>query len=229
MRQLTGSFALGIFSVVLTACAHHSTSTGRTISVNANETVTAEPDLAILHIGFDTPPEDLKSAYADGSRRSNAIIATVKHAGIPQDAIRSEWQNIDRVWTDEHKFKVSQQWSVKVPPERAAEILDTAIAAGANSSGQIDWTVKDQKALDDEALGRASARATENAAALAKGMGVRLGTLLSVSNQISASPFAMSAFGMAGAQQQLAAPKPLVIEPHLVSRNATVSAVFAID
>src|SRR5579863_8881571 len=138
--------------------------TNRTLTISANETVSVEPDLAILHIGFDTPPEDIKSAYADGARRSNAIIAAVRQAGIPEDSIRSEGQYIDRVWTDEHKFKVAQQWGVKVPPQRAAEILDIAISAGANSSGSIEWTVKDEKALENQALDRATARAKENAA-----------------------------------------------------------------
>lgn len=138
--------AIVISSVVLTSCAHDSAqSNGRTLSVTANESVTVEPDLAILHIGFDTPPEDVKSAYADGARRSNTIVAAVKQAGISETDIRSQSQYPFRVWSEEHKFKLAQQWTVKVPPQRAAEILDIAIGAGANNSGQIEWTVKDEK------------------------------------------------------------------------------------
>lgn len=231
MRHLAAFFALAALSVLLTSCGRRSApSNARTISVSASETISAEPDLAILHIGFDTPLEDVKSAYADGARRSKAIIAAVKQAGIPESEIRSEWQNIDRVWFGEHKFRLAQYWSVKVPPQRAAEILDIAVSAGANSSGQIEWTVKDQKTLDNEALDRASARARENAAELANGMGVHLGTLVSASNQISASEFNRLAWaGAAGAAQQSEAPSPLAIEPRRVSRQATVSAVFAIE
>ena len=204
-------------------------SSNRTLSVSAVETVTVEPDLAILHIGFDTPPEDAKSAYADGARASNAIIAALTQSGIPKDAIRSESQYLDRDWEKPHKFKLAQQWTVKVAPERAAEILDVAVSAGATSSGQIEWTVKDEKAVEDQALDHAATRARENAAVLAKGMGVHLGTLIYVSNQISAPQMPrpmMQAFAMAGAAK--AAP-PLSIEPHQVSREATVYAVFAIE
>src|SRR4051794_14569733 len=57
-------------------------SSNRTIAATADDTVSIEPDLAILHIGFDTALQDAKSAYADGARISNAIIAAVKQAGV---------------------------------------------------------------------------------------------------------------------------------------------------
>lgn len=228
MRNLAESFVVAIFSVVLTSCAHDPAHNPRTLTVNASESVSAEPDLAILRIGFDTPAEDVKTAYADGARRSNAIVAAIKQAGISENVIRSEWQYIDRVWIDTHKFRVEQHWTVKVPPQRAAEILDIAISAGANSSGPIEWTVNDQKSLENQALDRATARAKENAVVLAKGMGVRLGALTSVSNQVSGPQFSypmMQAMAGGGAGSA----SPLAIQPHQVSRQATVSAIFEIE
>ena len=136
-----------------------------------------EPEVAILHIGFDTQPGDPKQVYAEGARTSNAIIDALKQAGVQQSDIRSESQYLNRDYTlpKSHKFKLSQQWTVRTTPERAAEILDIAVTAGANTSGEIEWTVKDEKALEEQALDRAAGRAKENAAVLAKGMGVRLG------------------------------------------------------
>ena len=37
-------------------------STNRTLTVAATGSISVEPELAILHIGFDTQPEDAKSA-----------------------------------------------------------------------------------------------------------------------------------------------------------------------
>jgi len=204
-------------------------SSNRTLTVSATDSVTVEPDLAILHIGFVTQPQDAKSAYADGTRASNAIIAALKQAGVEETAIRSESQYLDRDWTTKlRKYTLHQQWTVKVPPERAAEVLDIAVNAGATSSGQIDWTVKDEKALEAEALDKAATRAKANAEVLAKGMGVRLGSLIYVSNQLTAPqyPRPMPMMAMKSAEP---APQPLSIEPHQVSREASVSAVFAIE
>lgn len=204
-------------------------SSNRTLTVSATDNVTVEPDLAILHIGFVTQPQDAKSAYADGTRASNAIIAALKQAGVEETAIRSESQYLDRDWTTKlRKYTLHQQWTVKVSPQRAAEVLDVAINAGATSSGQIDWTVKDEKALEAEALDHAATRAKANAEVLAKGMDVRLGSLIYVSNQLS-SPQYPRPMPMMAMQKVGNAEPPLAIEPHQVSREASVYAVFAIE
>lgn len=202
----------------------------RTLTVSAEGRVTVDPDVAILHIGFQTQPTDAKSAYAAGAKTSNDIINALKQAGIPETAIRSEWQRLDSASGKPHKFTLSQQWTVKTPPERAAEILDIAVGAGATDSGQIDWTVRDERALEDQALEQAASRARSEAEVLAKGMGVHLGALVYVTNQISTQTY-MAAYANNGAPTGAfaAAPMTLAIEPRKVSREATVYAVFAIE
>jgi uncharacterized protein len=202
--------------------------TNRTLTVSAEGRVSVDPDVAILHIGFQTLPTDAKAAYAAGAQTSNAIVSALKDAGIPETSIRSEWQRLDAVYQKPHKFTLAQQWTVRVKPERAAEILDVAVTAGATDSGQIDWTVENEQALEDKALDEATGRARTQAAVLAKGMGVKLGALVYVSNQVSAPPvpmrvFAMKAGGAADAQQ------PLAIEANKVERSASVYAVYAIE
>ncbi|MGO8932472.1 MAG: SIMPL domain-containing protein [Terracidiphilus sp.] len=205
-------------------------SANRTLAVTGSDSISVEPEIAVLHIGFDTQPEDAKSAYADGARASNAIIEAIKQAGIPEDAIHSESQYLDRDWSKPHKFKLSQQWTVKVKPVRAAEILDIAVTAGATSSGQIEWTVEDEKALEAEALDRAASRARQDAVVLAKSMGVSLGSLIYVSNEVSSVMPRPAMFEMNALEARSAPPPPpLSIEPRQVSRSATVYAVFAIE
>ena len=198
----------------------------RTLTVSAEDEVSVEPDLAILHVGFETQTGDAQPVYAEGSRISNAIVAALKQTGIPESDIRSETQRLERDYEKPHKFKLVQQWIVKVPPARAAEILDAAVTAGATSSGDIDWTVKDEHALEDQALDRAAARARQNAAVLARGMGVRLGSLIYVSNQLSV---VRPIHPMTAMARNAAEPQPLAIEPHKVSRTASVYAVYAIE
>jgi uncharacterized protein YggE len=205
----------------------------RTLTVSAEERVTADPEIAILHIGFETQPSDAKTAYAAGAKTSNDIVAALKKAGISETSIRSESQHLDSVGYKSHKFKLVQQWTVKTPPDRVAEILDIAVTAGATDSGQIDWTVKDEKALEDQALDKAAARARSDAEVLAKGMSVHLGALIYVTNHISAPQVTYErvfANNSAGSGDYMALPRErLAIEPRKVSREATVYAVFAIE
>ncbi len=204
-------------------------STNRTLTVSAQDQVTVDPDVAVLHIGFQTQPSDAKAAYAAGAQTSNAIIGALKQAGVQESAIHSESQRLDAVYGKPHKFTLAQQWTVKVTPERVAEILDVAVTAGATDSGDIDWTVADEKALEDKALDGATARARAQAEVLAKGMGVRLGAILYITNQMPAPiyprVFAAAAQMSAGA----AAPPPLAIEPRKVTSSANVYAVFSIE
>jgi uncharacterized protein YggE len=206
-------------------------STNRTLTVSAEGRVTVDPDVAILHIGFQTQPSDAKVAYAAGAKISNDIINALKQAGIPETAIHSEWQRLDSASGKPHKFTLAQQWTVKTPPERAAEILDIAVGAGATDSGQIDWTVEDEQALEDQTLDKAAARARADAAVLAKGMGVHLGALIYVTNQISESRLMVAGYANEAAPRGGFAAPPMVlsIEPRKVSREATVYAVFAIE
>jgi hypothetical protein len=207
----------------------------RVITVSAEELVSVDPDLAIVHIGFESKVADAKAAYADGSRTSNQIVAALKLAGLPDSAIRSESQRLEPVDPRNHKFKLVQTWTLRTAPERAAEILDAAISAGATDSGDIDWTVQDIHALEDQALDRATTRVRSDAAVMAKAGGAKLGALLYVTNQVSAIPRRINGNDAYPAQFEVSAnraksaPAPIAIEPHKVSRTATVYAVFAIE
>jgi uncharacterized protein YggE len=209
-------------------------STNRIVTVSAEERVTADPDFAVLHLGFQTPPSDAKTAYAAGAKISNDVVTALKQAGIPEASIRSVSQGLESVDAKAHKFKLVQSWAVETPPQRVAEILDIAISAGATESGDIEWTVKDVHALEDQALSRAGERAKSDATVLAKSMGARLGALVYVSNQVAESQktngYFASNFSIEAndAAKQRMAPA-LAIEPRKVSRTATVYAVFAIE
>jgi len=235
MSFRTGIVAIALLAGIAAAVAQQPTqpqlkidSANRTLTVSAENTVTVEPEVAILHVGFTTQPEDAKAAYAEGTATSNAIIGALKQAGVPASSIRSEWQHLNSVYGKPHKFTLQQQWTIRVKPEQAAEMLDVAVTAGATDSGQIDWTVEDEHALQDKALEGATARARTQAAVLAKGMGVKLGALVYVSNQVSSPVMPIRAYAMKAAPMAEAA-QPLSIEPHKVSSSANVYAVFAIE
>ena len=202
----------------------------RTLAVSAQDEVSVDADVAILHVGFQTMPADAKGAYAAGAQTSNDIVNALKQAGIAESAIHSEWQQLQSVYDKPHKFILVQQWTVKTTPARAAEILDVAVSAGANNSGDIKWTVENEQALADRALEGAAERARAQAAVLAKGMGVSLGKLIYVSNEISAPALPIRPFArMATAEAKAPEAPPLAIEPRKVARSANVYAVFAIE
>lgn len=213
----------------------------RTIAVTASENAVADADTAVVHIGFQAFGADEKSAYATASRTSNAIAKALADAGVPKKDIESQQQNLNRVQPYEtqnlpadqraqRQFTVTQSWDVKTKADDAAKILNVAVNAGANQSGNIDWSVADQNALEGQASAKALARARTIAEQMALGLNAKLGWLIYASNQTQARPIEPPR-PMAGAMVMKAeAPTPpLAINPRKVTSSATVYAVFAIE
>jgi uncharacterized protein len=209
----------------------------RTIAITATDKVIVMADTATVHIGFIAYGPDSDAAYATGSRISNAIVKSLTAAGVPSDAIESENQNvspvqeyqIDKLTPAEkaqRKFQVVQSWTVRTAADDAAKILDLAVKAGANQSGQIDWSLKDENAPQAEA-GKALQRARTVASEMAKGLTVKLGALLYANNETQAEPPRPIMRAMAAAPMDKVA--PLAINPRRIEKSATVYAVFAIE
>lgn len=231
---------IALFGLAASAFAQQETklnltpSSPRTIAITADETETSEPEFALLHVGFNSCAADAETAYKQGSSTSNAVFDTLVAAGIPKTSIHSESQSIARNCYEEvktgktPKYRVTQEWTVKVPPPDAAKVLDAAVKAGANTSGEIEWIVNDPNALEEKAAAKAMKRARRLATAMAEGMGVKLGPLVYASNQATSVPRPVGIRMMAmkaGADDA----QPLAISPSKVSRSATVYAVFAIE
>ena len=211
----------------------------RTIAITATDKVIVMADTATVHIGFIAYGPDSDAAYATGSRISNAIVKALTAAGVPNDAIESENQNVSPVQEyqiekltpaekAQRRFQVVQSWTVRTPADDAAKILDIAVKAGANQSGQIDWSLKDENAPQAEAAGKALQRARTVASEMAKGLTVKLGALLYANNETQAEPPRplMRAMAAAPMDNKVA---PLAINPRRIEKSATVYAVFAIE
>lgn len=211
----------------------------RTISVTATDKVTAMADTATVHIGFITYGPSSDAAYANGSRLSNAIVKVLGASGVPSASIESENQAVAPVQpyqveklTDaekaQRKFQVTQSWTVRTNANDAAKVLDLAVKAGANQSGQIDWSFKDENAPEAEAAAKALQRARTQAEQMAQSLNAKLGALLYASNEVQASPvrpMMMRAMAAPAAEKV----QPLAINPRQIEKSATVHAVFAIE
>jgi uncharacterized protein YggE len=211
----------------------------RTIAITATDSVKVMADVATVHVGFVVYGVDHDSAYAAGSQVSNAVVDALKAAGVPSDAIESENQNLaevqpyqlNQLTADEkakRKWMLAQSWNVRTAAADAARVLDLAVKAGANQSGQIDWSLKDENKPQAEAAGKALQRARTVAEEMAKGLNVKLGILIFASNETQAAPI-RPVMGMAMDRLAAPSPPPLAINARQIQKTATVYAVFAIE
>jgi uncharacterized protein len=212
----------------------------RTIAVTATDKVTVLADTATVHIGFIVYGPDSDWAYATGSRLSNAIIKALTDAAIPADAIESENQNISPVQDyqiekltpaekSQRRCQVTQSWTVRTAADDAAKVLDLAVKAGANQSGQIGWSFKDEHAPEAEAAAKALKGARTQAQQMATSLTAKLGVLLFASNQTQFEPVRPVVRAMAASPMAMEKTQPLAINPRQIEKSATVYAVFAIE
>ena len=212
----------------------------RTVSVTATDHVIVMADVATVHIGFLAFGPDSATAYSNGSTLSNAISRALTAAGTPADSIESESQNLNPVqnFNNERlspaeiasrKFEVRQSWTVRTSAKDASRILDIAVKAGANQSGQIDWSLSDENAPEAEASAKALQSARTVANGMAQGLNAHLGALLYASNQVESQPIRPILRAMANTPVSMQKVEPLAINPRRIEKSATVSAIFAIE
>ena len=210
----------------------------RTLTVSASDHAEADADVADLNVGFVAYGQTLQAAYKSASDTSNAIVKAMVDAGATRAEIQSRLQRVSRLSDAETKtrkgmqYSVVQSWMVSVDPKTAALILDAAVQAGANQSGDLAWRMKDSVALDAEAVFRATERAHAIGAAMAKGAGATLGKPLYATNSVNDNRFAgaatMNAYSMMARKKDVA-PAPLDVEARRVEKTATVEIIYAIE
>lgn len=214
----------------------------KTIAITTSDEATATADTAVVSVGFRIYGKDQDATYADASRTSNAIMAALTGSGIPKDAIESTQQNLNPIepngdadrtrYAQGLRFEFSQGWQVTVPAADASRLLQTAITAGANQSGQIDWQLKDESAIEADAARKALEHGRQIALRMAEGLGVRLGALLYASNEPPSRGIInglVAPTRLARASNAKVNLPPIAITPQKITRSATVYAVFAIE
>jgi uncharacterized protein len=210
----------------------------RTVAITATDTAEAAADRAVVTVGFTLYGREQDPTYADATRVSNAIMQALHGAGVKDEAIESAEQSLTAIDDNDKvryasglRFVCAQRWVVTVPAGRAAEVLHTAITAGANNSGGITWELADDRGLAAEAATKALADAQQIAERMVTGLHARLGPLVYASNQTEPRPVAMAFARAATAPVEgRGVPlQPLAIRPGKITRSATVYAVFALE
>jgi uncharacterized protein YggE len=214
----------------------------KTIAVTADDSVTADAEIAVLEIGYHNYAPTQDAAFYENVRVADQITKALLDAKIPKTNIETEKlrlsrTDIDEKWTPEMKkerqFTAEQSWHVTVSASQAQLVVDLAMKAGANELDDVEWNVADPVALQARAGSAALAKARAVADQMAKGLGTKLGELIYASNR---APIAKMFRGMTlNTESAVMAPPPpppppqLTLFPQKVKSDATVYAVFSIE
>ena len=212
----------------------------KTIAITADESVSVDPELATVTVGYQNYAPTKDAAYGENKRVSNQVTTALLNSGVPKSALETESVRLERTerdekWTNEEKkerqFQATQTWTIHVSSDKAQAVVDIALGAGANVLEALDWNVSEPKALQAKAGAAALSKAKAVAEQMAKGLNAKLGDLVFASNRVPIAGH--TALETASAVVLVPPPPPpppqLVLYPKKVKADATVYAVFAIE
>jgi uncharacterized protein YggE len=199
------------------------TSTGG-LTVVGTGSANVVPDRASFAFGTVNQAKTAAAALAASSQAANRIVDALRKAGVAKADIQtSEISLSPRMNDGDAIVGYSASNTVTAIARKladAGDLIDAAVAAGANQVYGPNLVASDQDAVYRTALKAAAAHARANAEALASASGLTLGRITAIAE--SGGPMPLPA---TDAGRTMAAP----IEPGTQKIDATVSVTFAIS
>jgi uncharacterized protein YggE len=235
MLRICGVLTISLMTSMVATAAEPSASAQPTIRVVANSTVAMKPDRAQLILGVTTDKKTATAATAENDKKMEQVLAVLKkEVGADGEVKTAELNVVPRLSAPQRGqpnrpivgYTVTNTLHVRVADIRSVgRLIDRAFQAGANTVERLEFSVKNPDGAQNEALRAASAKARARATAMADGLGLRVGHVLSVSEGDEAETFIARNI-RANADKVGGASTP--IEPGSIEVTATVTVVFAL-
>jgi len=211
------------------------------ISATGNSELSIMPDEAIVRIKVETKEKTAELAQNKNSEIMSDVQSALKRAGLSSDDIETDqynlykWQEWDPITRKSVEKGYRLYHTIKITTsdfEKVGELITVAVDAGANGIENVQFDLSEEKKKDvkKEALQQASQNAKEKAQAVADGLGVRLGDLLSIKESSFDYGPLYRTMGIAEAavdmDEKISPPVP--IQPEELEIRASVSVSYKI-
>lgn len=166
----------------------------RSVSVSAQGSIAAAPDIAYISAGVLTEADTAREALSRNNATMAKLIDGMKTAGIPAKDIQTSALNVSPRYTQGKEgrpstisgYTVSNQVRITVRDiKRLGEVLDQAITLGANQMHGIAFEVSNAETLKDDARKLAMENARRRAQLYAAAAGAQLGPVVRIAENIS--------------------------------------------
>jgi uncharacterized protein len=185
--------------------------------VTAQGKITAPPDIAAVDFSVQsTISKNIGDIVKDGNTKMNAIIAALTKLKIDKADIQTNQYQLNPIYnypvitsksfpagssansgstmsttqTVLQGYQLTEGISVKIRDlSSVGDVIQAAIAAGANQAGGVSFTIDDQDKLKAQARALAITKAMEKAKTIAKQSGLKLGKLINVTENTGPLPY----------------------------------------
>jgi len=207
----------------------------RTVNVTGSGTANLVPDIAYIYVGVHTEKPSAAEAMDENNAQTQKMIQALKDFGIAAKDIRTtnfsiwpqdKYDPMTGTPTGDKTYVVDNTVYVTVRDlGKLGDLLDTVIAAGANTVNSIQFDVADKEAALKGARADAVKDAEAQAQELADAAGVKLGEIQTIGfNESSPYPIYNGKGGGGGAVAEAAVP----IQPGQLTFTVTVNMTYEI-
>jgi uncharacterized protein len=196
-----------------------------TIVTNAEAHAAAPADRATLFVAAETRASSAAQAGQDNARAVRATLDTLRALGLPREQLGTFGYSVQPLYNQTKLTGYSAHNTIRVEIRKlddVGRVIDAALASGANSIGNLQFTATNEDSARRDALARATEQAKGDAEVLARAAGGTLGPLLELTatNEGGIRPvYAMRAFAAGAAAQP---PTPVEAGPITISVSVQV-------
>lgn len=204
----------------------------RKITVNGEGTIKASPDLATATLGVRTENLNLQEAQAENAKKANDLVNALVELGIAKEDIRTADYRIDPIYSYEEGkqlfqgYRVTHLYTITIRAvNQVGQVIDTAVANGANEVMNIQFTVAQPQAYYNKALSLAVIDSFRKAETIARTFGIttqpQLLTIREESQKAVPGPYMVASF-------EKTASSGTPIEPGKLEIKAALTATYSI-
>jgi uncharacterized protein YggE len=166
----------------------------RLVTVTGESTVYAAPDMATIQIGITTQAASAREASEANAKKMTGLLAAIKAAGIAEADTQTTQLSLQPQYSGGNApritgFQASNQVTIRVRELAAvSNVLDRAIAAGANDISGIEFVVSERSKALDRARKDAIDDARRKAELYAGAAGAKVGPVVTISEIMHQPP-----------------------------------------
>lgn len=206
-----------------------------TLSASGEGVESAAPDMAVVTLGVLSQAPTAREALDGNNADMDKVIQAVRGQAIADKDISTTGFSINPVYSRPPQprageepaepkivaYQVSNQIRIVVRDiDKTGAVVDSAVTAGANQAGSINFDIDGRQGLTDKAIAAAIADARRKAELMAEAAGVRLVRVLNINaNEGGGRPM----FRLEARDAAAAPPVPVMGGELSVSANAQIS------
>jgi hypothetical protein len=198
------------------------------LSVNAEGSSEAAPDMATISLGVSTEGATAQAALAENARRMDALIQALRRAGLAERDIQTT--NVSVYPQQQYRdgeapritgYQANNTVTARVRDlDRLGRIIDAAVAAGGNTVNGVSFSHQNPDAQLDIARRNAIAEARRRAELYADALGMSVARVVAVSESGASSP------PVAYPVERMAVADATPIAPGEIETSVSVSVTF---